>query len=143
MLKRLRAEPKEKPFLQVEFILTDQEEATVAEILFTLHPNVLQTRVAEAFVRKIQSDPELMKKFLAAGTEDGEFVLGQPRKTAAGLVFPFKFYIKPSHVSKGEAVRRLRAANHGSQADALEQWTDANGNDWGWDGWARVTYPEL
>jgi hypothetical protein len=144
MLTRLRMEPKATPFLQYEFIITGQKEAAVAEILFGLHPTLLQTLVAEAVVRRIQSDPELMEKFLAAGTENGEFVLGPPRNTPAGLSFPFKFFLAtPNPVSKSEAVRRLRAANHGSEADALARWTNANGNDWGWDGWVRVTYPEF
>ena len=29
------------------------------------------------------------------------------------------------------------------EAQELEQWTDANGRNWGWDGWVRGTYPQL
>ncbi len=41
----------------------------------------------------------------------------------------------PNPVTKDEAVRRLRAAGFTQEADDLETWRDANGNNWGWDGW--------
>jgi hypothetical protein len=52
-------------------------------------------------------------------------------------------HIGPHSVTKGEAVRRLRAARLTQEADELEAWRDANGNNWGWDGWIRGTHPHV
>jgi hypothetical protein len=49
----------------------------------------------------------------------------------------------PDPVTKDEAVRRLRAASFTYEADELESWRDANGNNWGWDGWIRTTHPHV
>lgn len=46
-------------------------------------------------------------------------------------------------VTKGAAVQRLRAAGFVQEANALEAWRDANGNNWGWDGWIRHAFPHV
>jgi hypothetical protein len=46
-------------------------------------------------------------------------------------------------VEKEMAVRRLRDAGLAHEAEALERWRDANGNNWGWDGWVRGAHPEV
>lgn len=45
-------------------------------------------------------------------------------------------------VSKAEAVRRLRQAHLNNDADELEAWRNADGNDQGWDGWFRGNRPD-
>jgi len=46
-------------------------------------------------------------------------------------------------VTKAEAIRRLRAAGFAMEADQLDAWRDANGNNWGWDGWIRRSQPHV
>jgi|HubBroStandDraft_2_1064218.scaffolds.fasta_scaffold242801_2 hypothetical protein len=46
-------------------------------------------------------------------------------------------------VQKDEALRRLRSGGYGIEADELERWRDANGNNWGWDGWIRKAHPHV
>lgn len=46
-------------------------------------------------------------------------------------------------ITKDEAVRRLHVAGHSAIADELEVWRDANGNNWGWDGWIRGQHPHV
>jgi hypothetical protein len=46
-------------------------------------------------------------------------------------------------VTKNEAIRRLRNAGFAQEANELENWRDANGNNWGWDGWIRGTHPHV
>ncbi|MEP0426769.1 hypothetical protein [Rhodopirellula bahusiensis] len=46
-------------------------------------------------------------------------------------------------VTKEEAIRRLRAAGFDNEANDLEAWRDANGNNWGWDGWIRGEHPHV
>ena len=46
-------------------------------------------------------------------------------------------------VTKDEAIRRLDAAGHRSEATLLNQWRNNRGNNWGWDGWFRGQYPAL
>ena len=46
-------------------------------------------------------------------------------------------------VEKDEAVRRLREAAFNHEAEELDQWRNANGNNGGWDGWIRGAHPEL
>lgn len=81
MLNRLRVEPKTKSLLEGSLTLTDQADAAVAEVLFGLHPGMLFKLVGAEAIRMIQSDPELMKRFLAFGSDEGAFLLGAPKKT--------------------------------------------------------------
>jgi hypothetical protein len=46
-------------------------------------------------------------------------------------------------VTKDEAIERLRNAGYEQEAAELDQWRDANGNNWGWDGWIRGAHPHV
>ncbi len=46
-------------------------------------------------------------------------------------------------VTKQVAIQRLRAAGHYDVAKELDAWRDANGNNWGWDGWIRGAHPHV
>jgi hypothetical protein len=93
MLRRIRREPREKPFLTSSFVIADQKEAMAAQMLFGLQPTLLEARIAHEVVRRIQGDRDLMREFVSLGTESGEFLLGEPKMTSAGLEFPFQFYV--------------------------------------------------
>jgi hypothetical protein len=46
-------------------------------------------------------------------------------------------------VSKDDAVRRLRDAGHENEANELDSWQNTQGNNQGWDGHMRATWPNL
>ena len=46
-------------------------------------------------------------------------------------------------ITKGEAIRRLRSAGSGHEADTLEEWRNKPGSNGGWDGWVRKAFPHV
>jgi hypothetical protein len=47
------------------------------------------------------------------------------------------------HVTKDEAIKRLRDAGYSHEANELEEWRDKNGKNWGWDGWIKKEHKQL
>jgi hypothetical protein len=100
-------------------------------------------RTLDAFSRSVAYDGWLLRATATACT-------GAPlkRRTFCGTtdVVHCERDWKESSMHSGPnsvTVRRLRTTGFTQEADELEAWRDAHGNNWGWDGWIRGAHPHV
>lgn len=105
-------------------------------------PTVTRSGQPTTIATRGRHDPCLLPRFVPMGEAMMALVLVDHMLRQRAVNMHGLQSIDQLRVSKDEAVIRLRSAGMTQEAEELDRWRDANGRNWGWDGWIRRAHPQ-